>query len=351
MIKVPIEDIRKRISEQAKLSEAEIDTRIEKKMEQLSGLISREGAAHIIANELGVRLFEVPSSGPVQIKNIMAGMKSVETAGRVQQVYEVRNFNANGREGKVGSFVLADETGNIRVVLWNDQVSNMDGLKQGQIVKLESAYAKDNRGRKELHINDRSKLVVNPLGIRVAEAVSSAAERPKATRKSLKDLSENDDNVEIAGTIVQAFNIRFFEVCPSCGRRAKERGEDGFYCDQHARVEPQYSYVLNTVLDDGTGTIRSVMFRNQVERLLGKSADEMKLYREAPEEFENVKRDLIGNMVKFIGRVNKNEMFDRLEFVANMVFTDINPEDEIKRLEAEIEATKKEKDIKNIEDI
>src|SRR3972149_6250123 len=93
MIKVPIEDIRKRISEQAKLSEAEIDTRIEKKMEQLSGLISREGAAHIIANELGVRLFEVPSSGPVQIKNIMAGMKSVETAGRVQQVYEVRNFN------------------------------------------------------------------------------------------------------------------------------------------------------------------------------------------------------------------------------------------------------------------
>jgi len=139
--------------------------------------------------------------------------------------------------------------------------------------------------------------------------------------------------------------------CPSCGRRAKERGEDGFYCDQHARVEPQYSYVLNTVLDDGTGTIRSVMFRNQVERLLGKSADEMKLYREAPEEFENVKRDLIGNMVKFIGRVNKNEMFDRLEFVANMVFTDINPEDEIKRLEAEIEATKKEKDIKNIEDI
>ena len=221
MIKVPIEDIRKRISEQAKLSEAEIDTRIEKKMEQLSGLISREGAAHIIANELGVRLFEVPSSGPVQIKNIMAGMKSVETAGRVQQVYEVRNFNANGREGKVGSFVLADETGNIRVVLWNDQVSNMDGLKQGQIVKLESAYAKDNRGRKELHINDRSKLVVNPLGIRVAEAVSSAAERPKATRKSLKDLSENDDNVEIAGTIVQAFNIRFFEVCPSCGRRAK----------------------------------------------------------------------------------------------------------------------------------
>jgi len=50
-----------------------------------------------------------------------------------------------------------------------------------------------------------------------------------------------------------------------------------------------------------------------------------------------MKNELIGNMVKLVGRVNKNEMFDRLEFVSGLVYTDVNPEDEIKRLEKEME--------------
>ena len=35
-----------------------------------------------------------------------------------------------------------------------------------------------------------------------------------------------------------------------------------------------------------------------------------------------------------MGRVNKNVMFDRVEFVAQLVFADPDPEEEIKRLEA-----------------
>ena len=42
-------------------------------------------------------------------------------------------------------------------------------------------------------------------------------------------------------------------------------------------------------------------------------------------------------------------MFGRIEFVANLVFININPEDEIKRLEKEIEEKKKE--MPNIDEI
>ena len=186
MIKIPSDEIIGKIGQQTGLSKADIDSKIEKKMEQLSGLISREGAAHIIANEMGVKLLDAGPSGAMQIKSIMPGMKSVETVGKVQQVYEVRNFNSKGREGKVGSFLMGDETGNIRVVLWNDQVTNMQSLKEGHVVKLIDAYSKDNNGRKELHINDRSKFVVNPLGI-IVNALG-VGQRPAALEKILGTL-------------------------------------------------------------------------------------------------------------------------------------------------------------------
>ena len=58
MIKIPYEDIISKIKSGSKLSEEEIEAKIEAKLKQLSGLISKNGAAHIIANELGVKLIE-----------------------------------------------------------------------------------------------------------------------------------------------------------------------------------------------------------------------------------------------------------------------------------------------------
>jgi len=136
------------------------------------------------------------------------------------------------------------------------------------------------------------------------------------------------------GTIVQIFEPRFFEVCPKCGSRTTQK-EDKFFCKMHDIVEPAFSYVFNVSLDDGTGTIRIGLFRNQAERLAGKTNEEMLVYRESPEKFEDVKTKILGTIVKFVGRVRKNEMFDRLEFNANFVDPSPNPEQELERLKKE----------------
>ena len=68
---------------------------------------------------------------------------------------------------------------------------------------------------------------------------------------------------------------------------------------------------------------------------LNMEPDKILRYKEESAAFEDVKTELLGNMIKLIGRVTKNSMFDRLEFVANQVFTDVDPKEEIKRLEAE----------------
>jgi len=81
-------------------------------MDQLSGLISEEGAAHIIANELGVKLFQAAQAGgQLKINDIAGGMRNVDVIGKITRKFELRNFKTADREGKVASFILADETG------------------------------------------------------------------------------------------------------------------------------------------------------------------------------------------------------------------------------------------------
>lgn len=329
MFKIPLEKVKEKLKKGANLSEEELASRVKQKMDQLSGLISEEGACHIIANELKVTLYD-GTENKVKVKDIKAGMRGVEIAGKVMRKYEIREFSTGERQGKVASFVLGDETGMVRVTMWNDQADNLNKLNENDIVQIKSAYVRENRGVNELHLNTNSELLVNPAGVSVGEVkeVQSQAEK---VRKAIKDLSSDDSNVEILGTIVQVFDLRFFTVCPQCNKRVYER-EGQFSCGAHGTVTPQYNYVLNLFLDDGTENIRTVLWKEQILRLLEKTDDEVLKFKDDPSGFEETKNDLLGEIVKLVGRVNKNEMFDRLEFNAQLVFKEPDPKEEIDKL-------------------
>lgn len=327
MIKIPYEEIILKVNESTKMSVTEIEERIDRKLKQLSGLISKEGAAHIVANELGVKIFE-PLSGRLQIKNILAGMRDVETIGKVLQIYELREFSNETKSGKVASLLVGDETGTIRVVMWGSQADNVANIEQGFIVKIMGGYVRENKGRKEIHLNDRSQLIINPKGEVINEITLGYI---SGNRKAIKDLNENDSEVELLGTIVQVFDLRFYEICPRCGKRAKPN-IDLFVCNEHGNVIPTYSYVLNSILDDGTETIRCVFFRNHVEKLINLSQEQILKFRIEPADFDSIKNELLGTIVKLNGRTNNNSLFNRLEFIVNNVDKNPNPEEELKRL-------------------
>lgn len=342
MIRLSYDEIVARIKEKVSISDSELSGKINGKMSQLAGLISKEGAAHIVASELGIKLVD-QLSGRLQVKNILTGMRDVETVGKVLQVFEERQFSSNGREGKLASLQIADETGSIRAVLWNEQADNVKGISVGDVVKVKSAYVRERNGLKELHLNDRSVLIANPPGetveVNVPAQLQQQQQQRNVARKKLSELTENDAVAEVLGTIVQVFDMKFFEVCPECGKRARQSQPDSsFVCTDHgATAKPSYSYVLNTVIDDGTETMRLVLFRRMAERLLNKNEQEMLAYRAQPDSFQQVKNDILGNFVKAVVRVNKNELFDRLELIAQEVY-EANPDEEISRLNDEITA-------------
>jgi hypothetical protein len=323
MISIPIKDIIEKIVKNTGMSESDVQQKIKSKIEQLYGLVSEEGAAHIIANEHGIKLFEV--SGDLKIKDVLMGMKSVDVICKVTRKYELREFNTEKRKGKVANMMVGDETGSIRVVLWNDKTNDFAQIKEDDVIKIKGAYVRDNAGRKELHLGDNAHIILNPPNVTV-----NVRERKDYSKKHIKEL-EDGMSAEIMGTILQVFDVKFFEVCPKCNKRLRLR-EDQFACDEHGTQQPVYNYVLNVYLDDGTGNIRTIFWKQQSQRLLKLDDKGFEDIRIHPENFEKYKTDMLGIQVKILGTA-KNNMMGRMEFNAEIVFTDLNPEHEIELLD------------------
>ncbi len=314
MLKLSYEDIKRKVKEEKAISEEEFEAKIKQKLDQLSGLISREGAAHIVANELGVKLFPDPQKRRYKIKEIVAGLRGVEVVGRIVKKYETRTFNKDGREGRVASLLLGDETGVLRAVFWDENhIRQIEQMKENDIIKIVNAYAKENQGFRELHLGNRSEIILNPEG----ENVDAVRQVKDFSQKKIDELQVGD-LVKVLGTIVQVFEPRFYEACPECNRKVMDNGGTKT-CPEHGPVVTKFIPILNFIFDDGTDNIRVVCFRDVVSKVLNQSEEKVQTYRENPVAFTDMKEELQGKHLMITGRVTKNEMFDRLEFVAQDV--------------------------------
>jgi len=314
MFKIPLPELKEKIKLGSNLTELELNERIKQKINDLSGLVSEEGAAHIIANELGLNLAE--KAYRLKIKRIVPGMRDFEVLGKITAISEIKEFNKGEKNGKVGSFQISDESGSLRVVCWNDQTKHLSQLKENDIILVKGGYVKENNYNQiELHLSDRSELSINPEGEEIKEI------KPKLSyqRKKIKDLLDGENGVEILGTIVQVFDPRFFNVCKECNKKVTEK-EEGFYCNEHGQTEVDRSYVFNLILDDGSSTIRTVLWKNQTNTLLNKTEEQMLLFKDNPGFFDEIKTELLGEQFRIIGRISHNPMFDRLELTAQLVF-------------------------------
>ncbi len=332
MLNLPYDEMIRKLKDATGLDEATLQARVKERMDQLSGLISREGAVHILANELGVQLAPAPL-GPLKISQIAPGLRSVETQGKVTRIFAAREFASGERKGKVGSFFLGDETGQIRVTCWNDKADILPSLQEGTIVKVIDTYVRENNGFKELHLNDKSRIILNPEQVVIGEVRSA---QRTYQRKPIQQLKDQDLSTEVFGTIVQVYDMKYFERCPSCKKRIRQ-SDAGFVCAEHGPVSADFGYVFNVILDDGTGTVRLVFFSEQACALLKRTHSDVLATRELPSKLEEFKTELLGEQVIVRGKATKNAMFDRLEFVVQDVVRDVNLDDEIGRLKKELE--------------
>ncbi|MFX1574633.1 MAG: DUF2240 family protein [Promethearchaeota archaeon] len=159
-----------KIIEDTGLTRKEIQGMVKDKKVELKGLISEEGALFIIARELGVDVKDenrdLLKDIELNISDIKSTMKNITLIGRIKEVYSVNSFNrSDGETGYVGSFLLHDHTGDIRIVLWDDHVKifNMDNFNVNEVIKIVNGIAKKGKYEQlEIHLGRFSKIIISP---------------------------------------------------------------------------------------------------------------------------------------------------------------------------------------------
>jgi len=237
----------KKIIEETGLSKSEIQTLVEEKKEELKGLISEEGALFVIAKELGVDVAsenqDLLNDIELNISDITVNMKNIVLVGRIKDAYNVNSFNkSNGETGYVGSFLLHDKTGDIRVTLWDNQVSILkdERFARNEIVKILNGTAKSGRsGRVEIHVGGYSKINLAPEDV-------DYKKYPKIKDKSIKIQEINEDlgSISTEGKVMNRYPVKDF---------IRKDGKNGS--------------VSSIVLRDSTGRIRITFWNEDIEKI------------------------------------------------------------------------------------
>ena len=81
------------------------------------------------------------------ISELSAGQGNVNVNGTITEVGEVKIFNKFGKELKVSNAILKDDSGTIKLTLWNDEASK---FKEGDKVKIENGYVNEFQGEPQL---------------------------------------------------------------------------------------------------------------------------------------------------------------------------------------------------------
>ncbi len=153
------------------LNRDEVLKRIYEKKRSAEDYFLDEVAARIVAAELGVEIEneEEAFSGEIAIKNLVSGLNDVTIAGRVIAIYPVQTFSRSDlTEGKVARSLLADETGTLKLVLWDDKIELIETgkMQQGQIVRVLHGYVRESfDGQLEMHLGKKGDVEISPEGV------------------------------------------------------------------------------------------------------------------------------------------------------------------------------------------
>lgn len=313
MQEIAYDKLIEKISKVSGLGRDDIERRIEAKRAKLSGLISKEGAAQVVAAELGVSF----DNEKMKLDEVVSGMRKVNVLAKVIKISPVRTFVKNGKEGKVVNLTVADETSNTKVVLWDTNHIGLIEKKEigeGHVVEIFNGSTRGN----EIHLGGFSDL-------KLSNEVLNDVRTEKVFRE--KEISEFkiSDNARTRAFIVQAFEPKIFLVCPECSKKVLPEG-DQYACNTHGKIQPSKRALMNIVLDDGTETVRTVLFNDSLKLLGIENLDNIG-------ELSMQKEKLLGKEMFFSGDVRINQFFNNPEFVVEKV-EEMDFDELLKKMEA-----------------
>lgn len=307
------EKITEKIVEETDLDEDDVKEEVEKKIEEFEGLVSEEGAIHLVAKEHGVQVSE-DNNQDLKIENIVPDMRKVRIKARVVNILDPNTFQRDdGDEGKVQNVVLGDDTGTIRMTLWDEQTEIAEKIDEGDAIEIAGAYTlEDNRENAEIRLGDDAQVKMAD-----EDDVPEVQTSGESADVSIREVRTENTTYGITGMLMAVYTSNpFYTICPECGTSVREDEDSGDYvCKEHGEIEPEKALAVSGVLDDGTGNIRAVFFRDQARKML--DIDEEAEKEGDVSAVEEAAEEAIGKELTIEGRSRYNDYFGRIELIVN----------------------------------
>ena len=113
----------------------------------------------------------------MQIKDLQPRQGKVELVAKIAEKGDARTIEKPNFTGKVCNAKLQDETGTIKLTLWNEQC---DQVNNGDTVKISNGYVSEYQGEMQLSTGKFGSLEVVEKGEAVPEAAPEAPAEPSA---------------------------------------------------------------------------------------------------------------------------------------------------------------------------
>ena len=226
----------------------------------------------IVEVEHGVKPDE-PVPYWTKIGDLREGMVSVNVAALATQVGGIREFvRRDGSEGRVVSVLLEDETGTVRLSLWDGDVDLVEKIEEGSVMVVENGYTRAGYGGIDLNAGRNGRIHIDPEDLEV--------ELPEIERTITRiiDLREGQRNVTVRGQMLDDPVQRDIETV---------RGP---------------ATVTNFRIDDGTGEARVSLWRDLAEAAMDLTAGaEIRLeYMNVREPFDGLIQVSSGAFTKMV---------------------------------------------------
>ncbi|NMC61014.1 MAG: hypothetical protein GYA51_16780 [Candidatus Methanofastidiosa archaeon] len=321
-------------------TEAQIKEKIRLKKESSMFNLTTKGILSIIASEEGIA---IPGKEDLKIESLKEGMKDVNVSGRVTRKYLPKEFSRDdGSKGVVLNVAMADKTGEITIVFWDDNaVKYSETLNRGDIIKIIGGFVKGSMKGPQIYISSKTKVIINPEGIDLSSIPDITSFKSlKYERTPISELNPGDKFREIRGTIAKLYSVFFYEGCPTCFKKI-DASNKGFCKHCKNDVTPTKIAILDLGIDDSTGYIRASFFKDKTEKVLGISADQIyegiKGFLEKGFNIKNAgeaylsdnHQSLLGKEILLSGNVAESEYVGNVFQVHNIFDIDLEEEIEL----------------------
>ncbi len=256
----------------------------------------------------------------VKVIDLRSGMGAVDVTARVIEINE-RETEVEGVSKKVFSGVIADETGKAQFTSWHDFK-----LKEGDVLRITGGYVKSWKGIPQLTFDERA-------NVKKLDKSKISKEDLEFTKLPLFKLIEKRGaiDVQVEGTIIEVRpGSGVIMRCPECNR-AIQNGE----CSIHGKIDGKSDLRLKLVIDDGTGSVSTVLNRELTEQILRKTLDEFKKIDENA-LFDELNNALFARKINIQGNALSDE-FGTNVIAKDAKFVDFDISEEAEKLSSELE--------------